>query len=329
MAGETVVVPAEPTQKDNDDNFAAAFQQITEEDKAAVVAAEKPAPVATEAKPAEPAAAADAGGTDLPPTAEEKAAADAAAAAAAEAAKKTTPAAPEVKDEDILRRLGAMLGKEPPAQETQQPEPAVPAAPALSEEEATLIGAYVNDYPDIARAESLIRKQEYAAVVGYVFAEVARELQPMMQMLQTIAGRTHLGDLQAAVPDYAATREQVVEWAGKQPAYLKVAYEHVIKHGTVDEVADLIKRYKMENPLPVVNADGTPVTVAQATGAPPTASAARPAAPAPKSAPQPELSAAAKKAVAALAPVGSKRSGAVVTAPTDYDEAFALAAKEL
>jgi hypothetical protein len=333
---DVVVEAAEPTAKEVEDNFAAAFAQLTKEEAPASTA-EKPAASTTEAKPAaaaEEKPAEKAAGDQTAATAEDAAEGEAEektdeqkaeeAAAAAEATRKTQQTKPDQASEDILQRL-ARLVKEPAGEDkSQQQQQQQPQQPQLTQEEGELVGAYVKDYPDIARAESIIRKQEYAAVVAYVFAEVAREMQPLAQMLQVIAGRTHLGDIQAAVPDYASTRDQVVAWVDKQPPYLKAAYQHVIQQGTVEEVTDLIKRYKAEHPTAAA-ADAA--TVAQASqqqtqGTKPATAAAKPAA-------QTEMSPAAKKAVAALAPVQGKRSGAVQTEPTTFDDAFAAAAKEL
>lgn len=311
MPGEVVVVPAEPTQKENDDNFAAAFAQIAEADNASTAAAEKPASeTVAAAKPAEEASVAIETSAEPVQTEEEKAAA---AAAAAEAAGKVET--PEVSDNDILRRLGTMIGRtETPVQEVVAEAPAQPAA-TFTADEMGLLEAYVKDYPDIARAESLIRRQEYAAVVGYIFSEIGGAVRPMAQTLRTLSERTHLGDLTTAVPDYAATREQVVDWASKQPPYLKVAYDHVIKQGTVAEVADLIKRYKAENPP---SAEQVAAAAAGGQAAATTATVASAVKPATG-----ELSPAARKAVAALAPVNSKRSMTVAAAdPSDYDAAF-------
>jgi hypothetical protein len=163
------------------------------------------------------------------------------------------------------------------------------------------IDAYVKDFPDVAKAEALIRRAEYKAVTGYIFAEVAREMQPIIKLVQTLSERTYLGDLQAAVPDYGSVRDKVIEWAQTQPGYLKTAYNQVIRSGSVEEVADLIKRYQV------------------ATGAP------APAAPAAIA--KPELAPAVKKAVAALAPVASKRSVVAPAEPTDFDGAFEQFAK--
>lgn len=312
-------------EEDNDDIFAAAFEQISTADAAAdatataqdttiasVAAADN---ATTQTEKTTPAAPATPAAEELPPTAEETAAA--AAAAAAEAAK-VTPAATAPADDEILRRLGTMLAKQEPPAETTQTEQTQQNNPVdnYNAQELATLNEYVTQYPDIARAESLIRRNEYVQLVNHVYAQIRAEMGPLATMVQTLASRTHLGDIQTAVPDYAASREQVIAWAAQQPAWLKGAYEKVITQGTVDEVADLIRRYKAENPTPAVP------------GAP--AAPAVPAVPVRRQAT--ELSPQVKKAVAALAPVASKRTGASTTAavdPNNFEAAFDLAADQL
>lgn len=298
------------------DVFEAAFTQLTEDDKTPPAPAVSAAPVVpTGEKTAETPPAAGAEDAGLPPTAAETAAAAAATTKAAEdvaAAEKAKQ--PAISDDDILKRLGGLLGKAQPQQEPEaQPQPQAPGS-QFTQEETGVIDNYVKEFPDIAKAEALIRREEYRNVVAYIFAEIGRELSPVVQTIRTLSERTHLGDLQTAVPDYPVVRDKVIEWAGKQPAYLKAAYDRVITSGTKDEVADLIGRYKAENPTPAAPAaPAVPGVAAPVQGKAPVAPAA----------PKGELSEAAKKAVAALAPVQTKRSTvAAAPDPQDYDGAF-------
>jgi hypothetical protein len=92
-------------------------------------------------------------------------------------------------------------------------------------------------------------------------------------------------------------RDQVVAWTEKQPTYLQAAYKQVIQQGTVDEVKDLIARYRKETGV----------------GASTVTSAKK----------DTELSDSAKQAAASLAPVSTKRS--VVAQQEDlsnFDAAF-------
>lgn len=211
--------------------------------------------------------------------------------------------APEASEnnQDLLNRLAEMLKQ--PATKAEEPKQAQPAQqddepPLYTQEEQTFLQEYEKEWPDIVKAERLIRRGEYRAMVGYVFQEVAKELKPLLETVQTLAERTHLTDLKNTVSDYDVVRDKVIDWVGTQPAYLQTAYKHVIEQGTIDEVTDLINRYRRES------------------GAAPT--------PRPTTTRKTELPPATKQAAAALAPVGSKRS-AVPQAldPQNFDQAFA------
>lgn len=307
MAAAVAVKVVEPTTQENDANFEAAFNQIAAlEDKPIPqegIAAAVPAAEATTQTAEKIAVEAVEEGL---PTPEEEAARVAAEVAAAEAAKTVTPkkeAASEIGDDDLVRRLAGMIKKAEPVGAVKSETTVEPQSPFTSEE-AEFLDTYTKDYGDIARAEALIRRAEYQTVVGYIFQEVSKELQPLMQMVRTLSERTHLGDLQQVVPDYNDLRTQVIDWAGKQPAYLQPAYNYVIQHGTVDEVKDLIERFKQSTGIQVVPA----VTAKKET----------------------ELAPVARQAAAALAPVSSKRSAVVTTpGPDDFDSAFVEAARTL
>jgi hypothetical protein len=139
-----------------------------------------------------------------------------------------------------------------------------------------------------------------------MYADMAASLAPYLQTVDTLADRSQLSELQGQVPDYETVSTQLTSWASNQPAYLRSAYEHVIKSGTAAEVVDLITRYKQDTQS-ITPAQGQP------------ASAVSAAAPAPTPAPvNPALAAAAAR----LAPVSTKRTN-VVAPPTDFDSAFA------
>lgn len=190
--------------------------------------------------------------------------------------------------------------QEPQVKETPQVQE--PAPEIYSKDEEDFLKTYQTDWPDVVKGEALRRKQEYHQLLGYVFKEVADQIRPMMETLQTLAERTHYSDLTSQVEDYSNIRDKVVEWAGKQPTYLQTAYNHVIQHGTVDEVKDLVDRYRRDTGI--VQTATTQI--------------------APQQTKSTELPPATKQAVAALAPVQSKRS--VVksggTDLNDFDGAF-------
>lgn len=211
-------------------------------------------------------------------------------------------------DEELLARFAALVKKAEPEPASKQEAPkAAPKAdepPLYTKEEEELLKTYETDWPDVSRAEALRRRSEYRQLVGYVFQEVAREFKPIMEAVEVLSQRTHLSDLQSTVTDYEDVRDKVISWVGTQPPYLQAAYKHVINSGTVEEVADLIDRYKRE------------------------AGPVQKPAPAPKK--EAELPTATKQAAAALAPVSSKRSAVVQAAdPSDFEAAFASFADKL
>lgn len=214
------------------------------------------------------------------------------------------PEAPKLSDEEILARFAELVKGQ-----SQQPEAPPPPPPPQTQEQPQYYTAedlevlkkYEEEFPEISKAEAIRRSAEYKQLVGYVFQEVAKEFSPLVNQLNSLATRTHLSDLQTTVPDYADVREKVIDWAQNQPPYLRAAYNHVIQHGTVDEVSDLITRFRAE-------------TQAVTPSAPP---------PAPRKARTPDLPPATKQAVAALAPVSSKRSAVIQGVDAaDFDSAF-------
>lgn len=221
-------------------------------------------------------------------------------------------------DADALARLAKLIAEtqqqtyernkasEPKAEAPKQDD-----EPALyTDDEQVALQEYEKEWPDVARGESLKRRAEYRQLVDYVFNEISNHIAPMMQAVHSLSERTHLQDLQSAVGDYDVVRDDVVNWVDTQPAYLQDAYKRVITNGTVDEVADLITRYKAETGR-----------VQQ----PQQPAAARPA-----RKKETELPATTKQAAASLAPVSSKRS--VVPQgddPNDFESAFAAFAGKL
>lgn len=217
------------------------------------------------------------------------------------------PVAPK-DDETVLQRLADLVRQPAPQPEPQQQQPQQ-QRPVFSEEEASFLQQYEQDWPDVAKAEQLRRRAEYQQLVGYVFDQFQQHFQPVAAMVQQLATQTQLQQLQGAVPDYDVVREDVLNWVENQPTYLQVAYNHVINNGTVDEVSDLINRYKVD--AGITSQAGAPAPTPTPT-------------PQPKPRPATELPTATKQAAAALAPVSSKRTAVVTqTDPNDFESAFA------
>ena len=305
------------TQQQDDNDFSAAFAQFGAEDNGAAQA--KPVPVAEAVAPEGTETPAAPEGTETPaapegtetPAAPEGTETPAAPEGTEQVTEPTTQETEKHDTQDILARLAALVNTTPPPkQDTDQETAAEPAAtsepePELyTDEEKKLLTEYESDWPDVAKAEALCRRGEYRGLVNHVFNEIAKELGPITQTLKILAERTHLNDLREKVEDYDDVRDNVIGWVNNQPAYLQNAYKHVIQQGTPDEIADLVARYKKET------APSTPTVVPLKQ--------------------ETELPATTKQAVAALAPVSSKRSTVVqADDPNDFEGAFAAFAKQL
>jgi len=201
--------------------------------------------------------------------------------------------------DELIDRLSQLMQDQQPKEEpkAEKKEETQEEAPLYSDEEQQLLDQYQKDWPDVAQAEQLMRRGEYRQIVQYVFSEIAKELQPLIEQVQAVSQHTHLSQLQERVSDYEDVRDKVVDWVGTQPEYLQNAYNHVIAEGTADEVADLIDRYKRET--------------GQHTQ------------PEPPQKQDTELPSTTKKAAASLAPVRSKRSAIPQTEDAnDFDSAF-------
>jgi hypothetical protein len=204
---------------------------------------------------------------------------------------------------------------QPPLQPQPQPQPQQYQEPPLfNAEEVTQLQQFYTDWPDVARATETMVKGIMTQTVRRMYADMAASLSPYLQTVDTLADRSQLSELHEHVSDYDTVASQLTTWAAKQPAYLRSAYEHVIKSGTAAEVVDLINRYKQDMQSTAPAHSGVP-------GSQPAPAVSATAAPVPSPAPAP-VNPALAAAAARLAPVSTKRTN-VVAPPTDFDSAFA------
>lgn len=284
------------------DDFTAAFASFSkpEEDPTANADTTKKVEATPAVTPATPAADGDTPAAD-------------GTTPAADDDKKEIPDKKEDDDDALLARFAEIVKKTAAPEPTKtEAAPVAPAAPALPDlytaEEKTFLETYRKDWPDVAKAEELRSRALAREIVQYVFTQVGSAINPLTETVRELTASRQLADLEASNKDYGDIRDKVVDWAGKQPAYLQDAYNRVITEGTIDEVNDLIARYRKDT--------GTV--------------AAAPAAAAPAKKADIELPAATKKAVESLAPVNSKRSAVVQTVdPNDFGAAFKAFASEL
>jgi hypothetical protein len=313
--------PITQTPEQEDADFTAAFAEFSPEEGAAAPVVKTPEEITVE----EAAKAAAAPAKTPEEIAAEEAAKAAPAAktpeeiAAEEAA--AVAAAPDWKSE--IDQLKSNLAAERAAREAAAAEAAKPAPaqvkelPLYSADEQAVLTKYQEDWPDVSKAEALMRRAEYKDLVGYIFQQVRAELAPLQDFVSTQAPRTQYSEITKLVPDYDDVRDKALAWVDSQPAYLKAAYKQVTDGGSPEEVADLLNRFKKETNY-ASPAAPTP-SASPAAGA---ATSTTPAAPAKPAAPA--LPAAATKAAAKLAVVKTGRteqeSG---TSDDDFDGAFA------
>ena len=229
----------------------------------------------------------------------------------------STPAAPAESPAEPV--APPQPSPQPPPQPQPSPQPHAEAPPPqprpyqepplFNAEEVTQLQQFYTDWPDVARATETMVKGIMTQTVRRMYADMAASLSPYLHTIDTLADRSQLSELQGNVEDYDTVASQLGAWAANQPAYLRSAYEHVIKSGTAAEVVDMINRYKQDMQSTTPAQAGQPAPAAPAAAAAPT--------PAPASV-NPALAAAAAR----LAPVATKRTN-VVAAPSDFDSAFA------
>lgn len=223
---------------------------------------------------------------------------------AEESPKPAAPAAEAAKPDPVERLADLLTQRQQPQQEQQFQQQEQQVA-HFTQEEAAFLQQYEQDFPDVARAEQLRRRADMRDLAQYIFQQMFSQIAPVRAVVEDLLTSQHLGELHQVAPDYDDVREKVIDWVKTQPPVLRKAYEQVISEGDVEDIKFLINTYKE------ATGQNTP---------------AKPAAPAPTPTPkkETELPAAAKQAVASLAPVSSKRSAIVQSVSNDdFDGAFA------
>jgi hypothetical protein len=295
-------------------DFSAAFAEFSKPEAAEPV--DKPVePVAetpADGAPTEPEPVAAAPEEKIPPAVAEGEVREEPEAPTPEPERQPVKTSPD--DAALVSRFADILrdGTKAP-EKTPEREPAPEYVP-FSKDELTLLQQYEQDFPDVAKAELIRRREEYRQLANYMNSAWEQKYNALAEQVENLAVHTQVAQLKEEVPEYSDDLVTKVEqWAAKQPTYLQKAYQDVIASGTVQEVKDLVTRFKAETGY-----------TGQATA--PTAAAAPARSPAPKK--EPELPPAAKQAVAGLAPVSSKRSAPIAEPDlNDFDSAFSAFAK--
>lgn len=285
------------------------IKPVVEEPPAVVVGTETvvdPA-AATVATPAvtEPAVLTDGDGL---PTPDEVAAA--AAAKLEEDKKKVAPvveATPAPPYEDVINKFTAAVEKMHPQPTAAQP---VEETPPFTAEEQQILTDFAKDLPEAAAAMQLMTRETARQTAMYIFSQLGPVISALQQQTTKITNESHIDQIYSLVPDYDEVREKAIAWAqdAKQPAFMRKAYDNVIKDGSPQDIATLVDQYRVANNI----------------AKPATATAAAPAVakPAVKT---PVVDPAVAAAAAALAPVKTQRSqvnGEGLIDPNNFDEAF-------
>jgi hypothetical protein len=279
----------------------------------AAPAAKTPEELAAEAEAAKVALAAPAAKTPEELAAEAEAAKvaaelEATKAAEADAAKTAAAAAAKTEVDPELAALRAEI------EALKNPKKPVAETPLYSAEEQVAITKYNEDWPDISKAEALVRRAEYRDLVGYIFDQIRQKYDPELESVKSYvherSGTDQYSAIKSLVPDYDTVRDKALAWVETQPTYLKAAYQQVASEGSAADVADLINRFKTETKYV------TPATPAAKVETPP--AGAQPA----------NITPAAKAAAAKLTVVKTGRTEAGTATEDTFETAFAAYAAE-
>lgn len=286
-----------------DDEFAAAFSELSvphpakPANEAPATAAATPATPETPAsspetsaapaKPAPDAASAPTDGTSAAGPGESTTSGDAATATSADTAAASsdtaaqpaetpseTPAAPAgYVSQDQFAALQAELAalkkqSAAPAEQPRTEQPRAEPPPLYTADEQAVIEGYLKEWPDVAKGEALMRRAEYSQLVKYVFDQFAPRLDALESSQTSVSTRTQYQDIVSLVPDYDTVRDATLAWIDTQPGYLKSAYQKVAEEGSPQDVADLITRFKKETGY-VAGRTGTSATPATPAAAAP------------------------------------------------------------
>ena len=212
---------------------------------------------------------------------------------------------PAVDWEARARALEAQINSTPTPQPAPQPAPTNNAPPLYTPDEMKELETYRTDWPDIAKAESLARRQEYKQLLDYVFQTVEARLAPIASATDTYLGDSHYGALVQAHSDYDELVDDIEKWINTQPTFLRNSLTAVAQNGDTKDVIDLVSMYKQANGIATQAGNTPPVTTPPVVTPPNNAQPAKQA------------------AVQRLSPVSSQRSnGQAAGIPDTFEEAF-------
>lgn len=316
------------------DDFDKAFgEAITALDKTDSPVTE-PVAAVVPAEPIKPATAAEPVAAVVPAVVPVKSAVAAAETAvpAAETVAETAVAATAVADSVTARQLAEEAARKLADEKTQREatekserdaaEAREIKDPVLSAEDTTMFDSFRKDWPDVAKAvEKMVAhnagmlEAKYARSLVAIVGKIYDDMGPLAQSIGTVEANSFRTVVLEKHSDYDTVFPQLEGWIGKQPPYLAQAYKRVYDEGNVQEVCDLVTRFKTESGVQPQQ-PGTSAVTAPTT---PAAASVKPVTPANQA------------AAAALAPVTTKRTTPTKTGedPNDFDGAFASAVAEM
>ena len=199
-------------------------------------------------------------------------------------------------------------------EEEQQPTNWMDYVP---EDKRQLVEQYESEWPEVAEAEQLKREAQLKQLQDQVYSEVGQALAPIADMHRQMQVDAHHKAIQAKHSDVDDIKDDLIEWVGQQPDFVRPAFEQVLQKGSAEEVNQLIDHYKQATGSATGAGAGTTASSArqQQGSGNVTKRSSKKAAP----------SASAKNATAA-APKPKRTEPPKATDPTDFDSAFDEAA---
>lgn len=213
------------------------------------------------------------------------------------------------------------------AQQPPQPAPAPQRSeppPVLSKEEVETIQEFRKEWPDVAKALDIQQKAFADNLLSYVFNQFAEVITPVVQQVESVAERSHIGDIYDFVPDYDQVREPVINWVASLPnsAFRQYAVS-VVNDGAPNDIQQLVDQWRMFNGVPAPQAQAPAPSGVQQRAFNPAYIPGNQAPRVQRKAVDPAIA----RAAAAMAPVKSQRTTVVQTDdPNDFDGAFERAA---
>ena len=161
---------------------------------------------------------------------------------------------PQPNDKPIEQVLRELLGerKEAPKPTAEEPRADPYRVPDYTAEQKAIVEAYESEFPEMARAEQIIRSREYNALTGYVFKQVepviagqAERIKQLESVIGQMLGQQQTQQVESTIGEPIKDIKPKVEaWIETQPEFIRPAYKAIAEKGTAAEVIGLVQAYK-------------------------------------------------------------------------------------